>query len=428
MNNNIKNIEWNLYINLNHLILKNNIWLDNYNDFLFKNLKVLENLLYRFNDSYIKDIWNNINDKVYFSLDIYNKETNIKIVNISIFYDKSTYQIYFPNDNILQFEMTIFNHKNLSKYETDIIKNFMSKIEWYDCHEDKNKQILINKQNDIKDIIISNWWEFYIPEKLENKKYWLDRIIWFKNLKQKLNDIIIYPYKNISKMKVFQNILWNNINLSLKWILLTWDSWLWKTNTVRAISEELGYTLVYINIESILTMWYWETAKKLDTILSNVNKLDNIIIFIDEIDTFSANRKNTWNSDNMSDVRILSILLKYMDWLKEDKKHLLIWATNLEEKLDLALLNRFDYSIKFEYPNTEDVELIIKEYASHLSNSDIKTLSLELLKNENKISIREIISFLTIVLRESLKGYIEKEEVPNLDIYLQKLNEIKKKN
>ncbi|XP_020977439.1 26S protease regulatory subunit 6B-like isoform X4 [Arachis ipaensis] len=105
----------------------------------------------------------------------------------------------------------------------------------------------------------------------------------------------------------------------------------------------------------------WENSQK-GKVFSLANELPNgAIIFLDEIDSFAAARDNEMHEATR---RILSVLLRQesilqIDGFEQDKKVVVIAATNRKEDLDPALISRFDTMIPFGLPDHRNRQQIV---------------------------------------------------------------------
>ncbi|CAL5414349.1 unnamed protein product [Camellia sinensis] len=69
--------------------------------------------------------------------------------------------------------------------------------------------------------------------------------------------------------------------------------------------------------------------------------------------------------------RILSVLLRQIDGFEQEKKVVVIAATNRKQDLDPALISRFDSMITFGLPDQQTRQEIAAQYAKHLAKSDL---------------------------------------------------------
>ncbi|MCP4523713.1 MAG: AAA family ATPase, partial [Candidatus Gracilibacteria bacterium] len=117
----------------------------------------------------------------------------------------------------------------------------------------------------------------------------------------------------------------------------------------------------YVPIETILSKWYGEAEQNLSKIFEKTSLLGKAIIFIDEIDALAVAR-NCSETHEVSR-RLVSVLLRKLDFFESDNNILLICATNRKDALDPAILSRLDMSITFDLPDKSAREEIFKRYA-----------------------------------------------------------------
>ncbi|PIA36822.1 hypothetical protein AQUCO_03200059v1 [Aquilegia coerulea] len=142
-----------------------------------------------------------------------------------------------------------------------------------------------------------------------------------------------------------------------------------KTSCARVIANQAGVPLVYVPLEAVMSKYYGESERLFGKVFSLANGLpDGAIIFLDEIDSFAASR-----DDGMHEAtrRILSVLLRQIDGFEQDKKVVVIAATNRKGDLDSALISRFDSMITFSLPDQQNRKEIAAQYAKHLNSSEL---------------------------------------------------------
>ncbi|XP_074270188.1 uncharacterized protein LOC141593130 [Silene latifolia] len=142
-----------------------------------------------------------------------------------------------------------------------------------------------------------------------------------------------------------------------------------KTASARVIANQAGIPLLYLPLEAIMSKWYGESERLLGEAFSLANEIPTgAIIFLDEIDSFAGSR-----DDDMYEAtcRILSVLLRQIDGFEQDKKVVVIGATNRKQDLDPALISRFDSIIYFGLPDQHCRQKIAAQYAKHLTVSEL---------------------------------------------------------
>lgn len=146
-----------------------------------------------------------------------------------------------------------------------------------------------------------------------------------------------------------------------------------KTSCARVIANQAGVPLLYVPLEAIMSEFYGKSERLLGKVFSLANNLPNgAIIFLDEIDSFAAARDSEMHEATR---RILSVLLRQIDGFEQDKKVVVIAATNRKEDLDPALISRFDSIIAFGLPDHRNRQEIASQYAKHLSKPELDELA-----------------------------------------------------
>ncbi|KAL9146730.1 hypothetical protein ABFS82_13G129600 [Erythranthe guttata] len=146
-----------------------------------------------------------------------------------------------------------------------------------------------------------------------------------------------------------------------------------KTSCARVIANEAGVPLLYVPLEIILSKYYGESERLLGKVFSLANEIvDGTIIFLDEVDSVATARDSETHEATR---RLLSVLLRQIDGFEQEKKVVVIAATNRKQDLDPALLSRFDSMITFDLPDHQTREAIVAQYAKHLTKSEMAELA-----------------------------------------------------
>ncbi|KAH9798034.1 P-loop containing nucleoside triphosphate hydrolases superfamily protein [Citrus sinensis] len=152
-----------------------------------------------------------------------------------------------------------------------------------------------------------------------------------------------------------------------------------KTSCARVIANQAGampwqgVPLMYVPLEVVMSKYYGESERLLGKVFSLANELPNgAIIFLDEVDSFAVARDSEMHEATR---RILSVLLRQIDGFEQDKKVVVIAATNRKQDLDPALISRFDSMITFGLPDHENRQEIAAQYAKHLTKAELAELA-----------------------------------------------------
>ncbi|KAK4788537.1 hypothetical protein SAY86_019856 [Trapa natans] len=142
-----------------------------------------------------------------------------------------------------------------------------------------------------------------------------------------------------------------------------------KTSCARVIATQAGVPLLYVPLEVVMSKYYGESERLLGQVFSLANDLpEGAIIFLDEVDSFAVARDSEIHEATR---RILSVLLRQIDGFEQDKKVIVVAATNRKQDLDPALISRFDSIITFDLPDHQNRREIAAQYAKHLTEAEL---------------------------------------------------------
>lgn len=144
----------------------------------------------------------------------------------------------------------------------------------------------------------------------------------------------------------------HNISIKNK-ILLYWKPWNWKTTLAQYIWESLWYDVFKIKTWSIIDSSMWKSWHNIQKIFSQLKW--ECVVLIDEIDSFCT--KRNWTNDSSAMTENDRVVNQFIIWLDNlDKDVILVWATNLHDKLDNAILRRFQTQYNIKDPTREQKE------------------------------------------------------------------------
>lgn len=122
-----------------------------------------------------------------------------------------------------------------------------------------------------------------------------------------------------------------------------------KTLSANAIAGELGIPMLYVRFDAVVSSFLGETASNIRKVFDYA-KNDNWVIFFDEFDAIGHSRNDS--SEHGEIKRVVNTFLQQLDNFKG--RSLVIAATNFEKSLDYALWRRFDETLNFELPTSEE--------------------------------------------------------------------------
>ncbi|KAI7746814.1 hypothetical protein M8C21_007721 [Ambrosia artemisiifolia] len=198
-----------------------------------------------------------------------------------------------------------------------------------------------------------------------------------------------------------------------------------KTSCARVIANQAGAPLLYVPLEVIMSKYFGESERLLGKVFTLANEIPNgAIIFLDEVDSFATSRDSETHEATR---RILSVILRQIDGFEQDKKVVVIAATNRKQDLDPALLSRFDSMITFGLPDQHTRQEIAAQYAKHLTKSELA----EFAAATEEMSGRDIRDVCQQAERrwasKVIRGQVQKDEdgasLPPLQEYMESASE-----
>ncbi|HVD97719.1 MAG TPA: ATP-binding protein [Cytophagaceae bacterium] len=132
-----------------------------------------------------------------------------------------------------------------------------------------------------------------------------------------------------------------------------------KTLTATLIGKEFERDVYRVDISSVVSKYIGETSKNLEKIFNTAEDKD-WILFFDEGDALFGKRSDSNQADNKS-AHYANQDIAYLLQRIEDYNGLIIVASNLKTNIDKAFARRFEMSIKFDYPTTENCMRLFME-------------------------------------------------------------------
>ena len=121
-----------------------------------------------------------------------------------------------------------------------------------------------------------------------------------------------------------------------------------KTTLAFALANKLQLPLILVRLDELISSYLGKTGKNIREIFE-VAKNDDVIIFLDEIDTVAKQRDDNKELGELK--RVVTVLLQNIDIFPQNS--ILIGATNNEKLLDKAIWRRFPLKIELQNPSEE---------------------------------------------------------------------------
>ncbi len=148
-----------------------------------------------------------------------------------------------------------------------------------------------------------------------------------------------------------------------------------KTLTAKVMSSIIGYPLVYVRFESVISSYLGETASNLRKIFDYLEKGKWVVLF-DEFDIIGKQRDDPTEHGEIK--RVVNNFMLMLENYEGDS--VIMASTNHPHLLDIGVWRRFDEIIYFCLPDKERRKKIFEKYLRVLKkdkNFDLNTLSEE---------------------------------------------------
>jgi len=226
-----------------------------------------------------------------------------------------------------------------------------------------------NKVNVVRDVDYSKSYKKSIPIPRDNEKG-------FPLLELKVFDLdwsdLILNIETITQLKSIENGFWNKEILSTygikpkQKVLFYGVPGTGKTLTAKVLSSVLGFPLVYVRFDAIVSSYLGETATNLKKIFDFIEK-GQWVVLLDEFDVVGKQRDDQYEHGEIK--RVVNNFMQMLDSFNGES--LILAATNHEQLLDPGLWRRFDDIIHFQLPNQDEREVLFHHYFKTLKKKEI---------------------------------------------------------
>jgi SpoVK/Ycf46/Vps4 family AAA+-type ATPase len=127
-----------------------------------------------------------------------------------------------------------------------------------------------------------------------------------------------------------------------------------KTLAAEVIAFELDLPLAIVRLDALVSSFLGETAANLRKVFDFIAEYPMVALF-DEFDAIGKERSDSGEHGELR--RVVNAVLQMMDAYQG--KSLILAATNHEQILDSAIWRRFDETIDFPLPNSEQIQQIL---------------------------------------------------------------------
>ncbi|KAF3432766.1 hypothetical protein FNV43_RR23868 [Rhamnella rubrinervis] len=180
-----------------------------------------------------------------------------------------------------------------------------------------------------------------------------DSIGGLETIKQALVELVILPLR---RPELFCH---GKLLGPQKGVLLYGPPGTGKTMLAKAIAKESGAVFINVRISNLMSKWFGDAQKLVAAVFSLANKLQPAIIFIDEVDSFLGQRRNT---DHEALTNMKTEFMALWDGFTTDQnaRVMVLAATNRPSELDEAILRRLPQAFEIGIPDHRERAEILK--------------------------------------------------------------------
>jgi SpoVK/Ycf46/Vps4 family AAA+-type ATPase len=188
-------------------------------------------------------------------------------------------------------------------------------------------------------------------------------------------------------------------------ILLHGPSGSGKTSIAHALAHKLKMDLYYNSLADTLSSYMGESEKNIAAALEFTHQNKCVMLF-DEFDSIASKRIAADHTGGNESNRLVNMLLVGFD--QKEPKGLLLACTNLMERLDVAVLGRFDLKLEIPAATPDVLRKIAGKVLKSSLDPDIDTVLRE------HSSARDVTKACQVILRRRVidKAKAKKIEIP----------------
>uniref|UniRef100_A0A1I8GX81 AAA domain-containing protein n=1 Tax=Macrostomum lignano TaxID=282301 RepID=A0A1I8GX81_9PLAT len=125
-----------------------------------------------------------------------------------------------------------------------------------------------------------------------------------------------------------------------------------KTLIAKATAKAAGARFLNVRLSSLFDKWVGESEKRVEALFSLAQKLQPVIVFVDELDSFLGNRDRMGGGHECSE-KVKTQFMTFWDGLltRSDSRVVVMGATNRRHAVDAAILRRLPCQVRIGLPD-----------------------------------------------------------------------------
>lgn len=159
-----------------------------------------------------------------------------------------------------------------------------------------------------------------------------------------------------------------------------------KTYLAKALANDLGFTMLYVDIAKSLTDG--NVAQNISDIFEIANEIKKCILFFDEADSIAWNRDSVTSESGVIR-RATNSIFQNIDQM--DVSNVFVAATNMLHRLDPAFERRFNLKLEFRRPSLNFKESIAQfKHRDFMLLDDVDDTTQDIVERRKTLSYYEI--------------------------------------
>lgn len=186
------------------------------------------------------------------------------------------------------------------------------------------------------------------------------------------------------------------IKNGIKGFVFHGDVGIGKTVSAKALANDLGATLVFVDGSDIARKFYGESESQISKIFDEASKYGFVVILIDDAESVFPTRD--WQKSESWHFAQNNVFFHQLDNI-DTSKMIVILTTNRFDLIDIAVKDRL-YCIEFPLPSKETLREIAEYKCNQLKMKPESVY--KLIENDGVRTVRELEKFITEIYIEEV--------------------------
>jgi ATP-dependent 26S proteasome regulatory subunit len=160
-----------------------------------------------------------------------------------------------------------------------------------------------------------------------------------------------------------------------------------KTTACQVLASKIGCPLYRVRCESLVGSYIGETARLMRGMMDFLAKQSRCVVLFDEVESIFPSREILKNETSREIASAMTVFWQTLD--RWTTPQLFCFATNMPDRLDPALMSRFELKLEFGPPNQDQVRSVVAYWREIFHEYKPETWAPELV-DRSFVSYREL--------------------------------------